>query len=179
MPFSSGKLALFTAFLLGCVSMASAGHSRAEFPLRVHVFGHNGVSHYTQRMLDAVDGEGRANLFENGQPTAFDFSYRCAQRLENSIGYETYPARWRKPGRAIEILLPVPGKPDGFVTCSMDVTMKTGVAYFFHNGFSEEPSANFRKWMDKTGYDPEHDRMPIIPPPAVTPPPAAPPAAHN
>jgi hypothetical protein len=81
----------------------------ADFPLRVHIYGHSGVSHYHNQSLDGVDGEGRANLYENGQPRGFDFGYQCGERLRNSVGFETYMARWKKPGRELQILLPVLG----------------------------------------------------------------------
>jgi hypothetical protein len=35
--------------------------------------------------------------------------------------------------------------------------MKDGMAYFKGpNGIGEEPSANFKAWMEKHQYDPEH-----------------------
>jgi hypothetical protein len=73
--------------------------SAADYPLRVHIFQFNAHSHYYNRVLDAVDGEGRANLYENGQPN--DFSYQCGARLMVSPGFETYLARWKKPGREL------------------------------------------------------------------------------
>jgi hypothetical protein len=77
----------------------AGGHDAANYPLRVHIFQVGGVSHYygATRTLDYVDGEGRANLFENSEPRGFDFSYRCGERLRYSSGYETFLARWKKP----------------------------------------------------------------------------------
>lgn len=138
----------------------------ADFPLRVHLFTHNSHSHYHHQMLDYVDGEGRANLYQNGVPVAFDYSYRCEDRLVNSVGYETYMARWKKPGRALEILLPVTGHPAAVESCQLQVDMKEGLAYFKHNGaVNEEPAEAFRQWMVKRDYDPEHGKdFPAFPP---------------
>lgn len=160
-----------TWLLLGTAALAGKW-SAADFPLRVHIFGHNGVSHYHNGALDAADGEGRANLYENGQPRGFDFGYRCGERLRNSVGFETYMARWKKPGRQLEILTPVlGGKPGQMDSCELDVTMKDG-AYFMHSGaLGEEPQDRFKAWMEKHKYDPEHG---LNEPVALEPAPAAP-----
>jgi hypothetical protein len=70
----------------------------------------------------------------------------------NSIGYETYPARWKKPGKELQILLPADGG-----ACDLKVDVKPDVAYRRHNGsLIEEPAAKFKEWMVKHQYDPEH-----------------------
>jgi len=133
-----------------------AAKNPADCPLRVHIFSHNSISHYSGyggiRSLTDVDGEGRANLYENSQPRGFDFQFVCEERLMNSMGYETYPARWKKVNAELELLLPVSGK-----TCKFHVAMKDGIAYFKNNGnFGEEPAEKFKAWMTKFQYDPEH-----------------------
>jgi len=144
--------------LLASTSARAGKVTAADFPLRVHVFGYNGHSHYYAGALDMVDGEGRANLFENGEPKGFDFSYQCADRLRVSAGYETYMARWKKPGRVLEILLPEFGKPGAGEGCELKVLMKD-TAYTRHNGMlGEEPAAEFKAWMVKHDYDPEHGK---------------------
>jgi hypothetical protein len=145
-------------------SSGFAAHNPADYPLRVHIFNHNGFSHYYgyngARSLEDVDGEGRANLYENSQPRAFDFHYECEERLMNSEGYDTLPARWKKPNLELEVLLPVSGK-----TCKFHVAMKDGIAYHASNGsFGEGPADKFKAWMDKYQYDPEHGKnLPIKP----------------
>jgi hypothetical protein len=118
-----------------------------------------------------VDGEGRANLYENGEPRGFDFSYRCGERLRGSAGFETYMARWKKPGRTLEILQPQFGKPGAFDSCEMKVEMKEGMAYFKRNGLlGEESAAVFKEWMVKHQYDPErgmNEPMAAAPEPAA------------
>lgn len=148
----------------GCVLLSTAalagGHNPANYPLRVHVFTFNSHSHYysNTRTLDVVDGEGRANLYENGEPRGFDFSYRCGERLRGSAGFETYPARWKKADQSLEILLPQFGKPGAFDSCEMKVEMKSFVYYRHNGGLDEEPATVFKQWMDRHQYDPEHGK---------------------
>jgi hypothetical protein len=151
----------------------------ADYPLRVHIFSRSEVNHYYYGSMSHADGQGRANLFENSQPTGFDFSYNCGRPLQVSPGGETYMARWKKQGSELEILLPVFGKPDAMDACNLKVIMKDGMAYYKGaNGVSEEPSATFKAWMVKHQYDPEHGmNEPIrVPQPAAAAQPAAPPA---
>lgn len=131
----------------------------ADYPLRVALLAHNSHSHYNGGWLDYVDGEGRADLFENGQPEAVDYSYRCEQRLVNSMGFETYMARWKKAGRELEVLLPETGHPGRLASCKLQVTIKEGMAYFRHNGvIAEGPASQLKQWMVKHDYDPEHGK---------------------
>lgn len=177
------------AFCLLLSTAVLAGRDSASYPLRVHIFQFNSYSHYYRptTSLDTVDGEGRANLFENGEPRGFDFKYRCGERLRGNPGYETYMARWKKPGKELEILLPQFGKPDAFDTCDLVVLMKADMVYHRSNGMlGEEPSARFKEWMLKHQYDPEHGKdipvalapAPAAVPLAPVPPPPAPSAAQ-
>jgi hypothetical protein len=97
----------------------------------VHIFQVSQHSHYAAGSLNYVDGEGRANLYENGEPRGLDFGYRCGQRLQISAGYETYPAKWKKlgrqPGRQLDILPPVMGRPGEMSACDLKVAMKETV----------------------------------------------------
>ncbi|MGA2653434.1 MAG: hypothetical protein ABSF28_23160 [Terracidiphilus sp.] len=124
----------------------------ADFPLRVHIFQHSSHSHYENHYLEGVDGEGRANLYENGDPRGFDYSYHCANRMMNSIGYETFRARWKKPGR-LELLLPAMGD-----TCELKVDLKDDAYYRGDKAVREEPAAEFKAWMIAHQYDPEHGK---------------------
>ena len=144
--------------LLASVVAVAGSPNTADYPLRVHLYQVSQHSHYVRGMLDFVDGEGRANLFENSEAHAFDYRFRCGERLMTSPGYETYLARWRKPGRELDILLPVMGKPNAAGSCVLKVEMKNS-AYVRHNGaLEEQPVAAFKEWMEKHQYDPEHGR---------------------
>jgi len=124
----------------------------------VHIFVHNSNPHYYHQTLDWVDGEGRANLFENGEPRGFDYGYRCSERLRNSAGFETYPARWKKQDQTLEILLPKLGNSSATVSCDLKVDMKD-FAYYRRDGSLEtEPPAVFKEWMQNHQYDPEHGK---------------------
>lgn len=135
---------------------AFAAANLTQYPLRVHIFQRTEHNHYAYGNLQWVEGEGRANLFENSAPHAFDFAFRCGDRIMTSSGYETYPAKWKKQGQSLEVLYPVLGKPGAMHSCELKVDLKD-FAYFRRNGNTyTEPIAAYKQWMDKHQYDPEH-----------------------
>jgi hypothetical protein len=149
-------------FFVSTAAFASKVNT-ADYPLRVHIVDRNGVRHYHGfggglSDLEAVDGMGQGNLFENGQPLGFDFTYQCGQPITHQSTYETFMARWKKPGRSIEIIQPIiGGKPGDMSSCELKVTMKQDTVYFYRNGgLGEEPSAKYKEWMTAHQYDPEH-----------------------
>jgi hypothetical protein len=162
--------------LVACLlfsTVALAGHNPVDYPLRVHIFMFSGYSHYyrtrSSSSLDAVDGEGRANLYQNGQPRGVDFAYHCGVRLRVSPGFETYMAKWKKQDRVLEILMPkLGGKPGDMDSCELNVTAKEDTVYIRQNGLmNETPAAKYKAWMDAHQYDPEHGKNnPVNPPPA-------------
>ena len=179
-------LAVIVALL--SVSAFAGHHAATDFPLRVHLYNLSSHSHYYYATVSYVDGEGRANLYENSEAHGFDFSYRCDQRMLSSAGYETYMARWKKPGAALEILIPVMGgAPNDFHPCELKIALKEDSAYINRNGsLGLTPVAKYREWMKRVDYDPEHGKnIPVAPPkkspddqPAALPsPPPAPDAA--
>src|SRR5690349_10512305 len=68
----------------------------ADYPLRLHIFHASGTTFFHNRVPEEVRGDGRANLFEYGEPRAVDFSFVCPQKVQPSFGFETYPAKWKK-----------------------------------------------------------------------------------
>jgi hypothetical protein len=135
MGFLSG---LAACLLLSTVVFAGAhnptgGYNSAEYPLRINVFLYSGVPSSRSWHFDSEEGEGRANLYENGEPLGFDFIYRCGEQLKPSSDNETFPARWRKQGQKLEILVPRIGKPGEYSACEMKVHMKE-FAYYRENG---------------------------------------------
>ena len=153
----------FCAALFSCLFLASAllyaeSKSPADYPLRVHVFGRNETTFYHNRYAEESKGEGRANLFANGEVHAIDFTFDCSEKLKASFGYETYPAKWKKPTQELTVLLPVFGKANTFFTCNLKTDVKD-FAYVAHDGkMASEPPAEFKAWMIKHDYDPEHDK---------------------
>ncbi len=155
----------FSACLMLSPVALAAKFNAADFPLRVNIIYRNGIRHYHglgggMSSLDAVDGLGQANLFQNGQPQGFDFNYSCSQPIVPTPGFGTFMARWKKPGRVIEIVMPVMGgKPGEMNSCDLNVSMKQDTVYLRHNGsLTEEPAAEFKDWMVKHQYDPEHGK---------------------
>ena len=162
--FLSLTMVAFCALLS---TAALASHNPADYSLRVNIFHHSSYSHYAGpagiRSLNDVDGEGRANLFEKGEPRGFDFRYNCNNRMMNSAGNETFRARWKKPGTELEMLLPA-----GAGTCTLKVEMKDGVAFRRRKDgmLIEVSAAKFKEWMVKYQYDPEHGKeVPVAPDP--------------
>jgi hypothetical protein len=169
----------FAIVLLTALATGSIAESPriSDYSLRVHIVQNSNHTHYERRVIDYVDGEGRANLFENSQPRGFDYGFRCGDRVRLSDAYETFPARWKKPGRELEILQPVMGKPGDTWSCTLKVEMKDSV-FVRHNGLvSAEPAAQLKGWMDIHQYDPEHGKNePVGVAPATPPAPAATPS---
>jgi hypothetical protein len=144
--------------LLAPLSLLAESKNPADYPLRIHIFNRNETTFYHQRFEEEAKGEGRANLFENGEPHGLDFSFDCSQKLKASFGYETYPARWKKPNQELVVLLPVFGKSNAHFTCTIKTDVKD-FAYAAHNGrLSSEPVDQFKAWMVHHEYDPEHGK---------------------
>ncbi len=167
-------------FLLVPPALAGESKNPADYPLRIHIFNRSETTFYHHRQEEEAKGEGRANLFENGEPHGVDFSFECSEKLKSSFGYETYAAKWKKPRQTLVVLLPVFGKTGSYFTCDLKTDVKD-FAYMSHNGnMQSEPVAEFKAWMAKHDYDPEHGKNTpthLSAPPATQPAsnPAAPP----
>ncbi|WP_187290229.1 hypothetical protein [Terriglobus saanensis] len=98
-------------------------------------------------------------MYEGGEAKGVDFSFECSEKLKPSFGYETYPAKWHKPGKEITVLLPVFGKTGSFFTCNLKTDVKD-FAYAMRSGgrLVSMPVGNFKEWMTKHDYDPEHGK---------------------
>jgi hypothetical protein len=149
-------VAALTISLLSTLALAES-HKPADYPLRVHIYK---LTRHTQRyrgVVERVDGEGRANLFENGTPRGIDFAYSCSDRFMNSSGFETYLAKWKKPGQSLVLLMREIGS-NSTDTCELKVDVKD-FAYYSRNGVLEtEPVSVFKDWMTKHQYDPEQGK---------------------
>lgn len=170
-------------YLLAAILMASPFALRGEskdpgdYPLRFHIFSRAEHNHYHHGVLDDARGEGHANLYGNGEVHGIDFSFDCGRRVELSPGYETYLAKWKKPGKQLVVLLPVMGKTGAFDSCNFDVDVKD-IAYYSHNReVLTETTDAFKAWMVKHDYDPEHGKNDPVSPGAgdASPPPPQPP----
>ena len=154
--------AVLTASLLANSVFLPSAHAEsrnpADYPLRVHIFRRSETTFYHMRQTEEAKGEGRANLFEGGEPKGIDFEFECSEKLQTSSGYETFPAKWKRPGQELVILQPQFGKPNSYDTCKLKVQLK-GFAYFSRNGnLNSEPTADFKHWMLAHDYNPEHGK---------------------
>lgn len=171
------SLSLSLCLLFTPAILSAASRNPADYPLRIHIFGRNQTTFYHARSLDESKGDGRANLFENGEARGVDFNYSCSDKLRASFGYETYRAKWKKPGRELIVLMPVFGRSNAYWTCNLQTDVKS-FAYATHNGrMNSEPVEAFKTWMVNHDYDPEHGKD--VPtkqePSAAEAPPSAPP----
>jgi hypothetical protein len=160
--------------VVGCLALSTAvsagGPDPADYPLRVHVLKNTTQPRNLREGKhlsdgpDYVDGMGVADLFEGGEPQGFQFSYSCTEPLQASAGYGTYPARWKKKQKTLEILLPQPGKPWNLEACGLRSELRPGLVFYFDNGkVTEESSKLLKEWMIKHKYDPEKDESdPIL-----------------
>ncbi|MGD0632210.1 MAG: hypothetical protein ABR987_23035 [Terracidiphilus sp.] len=160
----------------GCLALSTpalaAKPDPADYPLRVHILKDTAQSRHARESKnlsdtpDYIDGMGAADLFERGVPQGFTFSYSCVDGLKASSGYGTYPARWKKNEKTLEVLVPQPGKPWNVETCSLKAELRPGLVFYWKNGILAEESAGLLKdWMVKHQYDPEKERVdPIMAP---------------
>src|SRR5471032_1912808 len=102
--------ALCTALVLLSAFIYAESKNPADYPLRIHVFSKNEINFMSHRSVEEAKGEGRANLFENSEAHGVDFTFDCDDKLRASFGYETYPAKWKKPGQELIVLMPIFGK---------------------------------------------------------------------
>lgn len=160
-------LLLFSAVVAVFGSAIPARAARpdpADYPLRLQIFQfvarsrHQGEGkNLAPDNLDYFNGAGHADLYENGQPRGLDFSFSCADPLHASSGFETFPARWKKPERTLEVLIPERGKPWNYLPCQIQVALRPGLAYFWNDDkIAEESSALLKAWMLKHHFDPEN-----------------------
>jgi len=177
---------LATAFAFGLMFAPAALHADsknpADYPLRFHIIGRNETTFYHHRYADEAKGEGRGDLFENGFAHGVDFTFDCDQKVKDSFGFETYPAKWKKPGQELTVLMPVFGKSGSFFTCTFKTDVKN-FAYTRHDGkIGQESIDQYKAWMIKVNYDPEHGKdVPVKPAPdtAAAPPPPPPSVPRN
>jgi hypothetical protein len=150
---------LLAALVVPATAVHADDKNPADYPLRLHIFTREEHTHYHRGIEDFSVGDGRADLFANGEAHAVDFHFDCGEKIESSLGFETYMAKWRKPGKQLTVLFPVFGHAGKFFTCDLDTDVKPDVAYFRQKGsLNTEPVATFKAWMQEHNYDPEHGK---------------------
>jgi hypothetical protein len=161
----------------------------ADYTLRIRIFSKDATTFYYMRNVQESKGDGRGDLFEGDGVIGVDFNYACGEKFKTSFAYETYPARWKKPGQVLTVLLPVFGKANNYFTCNFNTAVKD-YAYTRHNGqLGPISPEKYKAWMAKYDYDPVHGKNTPRnlsaadkanengPPPAVAAPPTTPPAS--
>ena len=145
---------ILTSFAL---ALYAESHNPMDYPLRIHIYRRNETTFYHHRQEEEAKGEGRANLFESGEPKGIDFQFECDTRLQTSSGFETFPAKWKKPGQELIILQPQFGK-NGYDTCKLKVMVKDFVYVARNGNLTSEPIEVFKQWMARHEYDPERGK---------------------
>jgi hypothetical protein len=158
LPLKRSACLLLLAFLAAGNTLHAKDIDLTQYPLRIHIFNRTEHTFYHHHLQEESRGDGRANLFENGEVHAVDFAFDCGQRILANPGWETYPAKWKKPGKELIVLMPVMGKINTFSSCSFDTVLKTDVYYRHNGGLETESPEDAKAWMVAHGYDPEHDR---------------------
>jgi hypothetical protein len=152
-----------------CLAVSSAALALKpdpdDYPLRVHIMKFltrapmSREPHHPSDAPEYVSGMGVADLFENGEPRGFQFSYSCIGGLKASGGYANFPARWKKKDKTLEILLPETGKPWNLEVCQLQAEMRPGLAFYWKDGkIAEEATPVLKSWMVKHLYDPEKNK---------------------
>jgi len=153
----SAAFMIFASIASFTPAIHSESRNPADYPLRVHIYRRNETTFYHNHQTEEAKGEGRANLFEGGEPKGIDFQFECDTRLQTSSGFETFPAKWKKPGQELIILQPQFGK-NSYDTCKLKVMVKDFVYVSRNGNLASEPAEVFKQWMVKHEYDPEHGK---------------------
>ncbi|MGO4211776.1 hypothetical protein AB4Y89_21220 [Terriglobus sp. 2YAB30_2] len=150
----SGKL--FAVVLFASISVLAESKNPADYPLRVHVYPHQKVHFYNGTTEEESKGEGIANLYENGMPHGVEFTFDCSQNVKGNSGFETYPAKWKKPNQELVVLVPVFAKTNAYFTCNFKTSVKDEVYALNKGKLIKVPGVQYKDWMTKHNYDPEH-----------------------
>lgn len=170
-------LAMGMWLLASTVGLRAESKNPADYPLRVHIFSRSETNFYYRREIEDSKGEGRANLFANGDVRGINFSFECSEKVKSSFEYETYPAKWKKPNQELVVLLPVFGKTGSYFTCNLKTDVKDYVYHRHDNQLGSESPEAYKAWMVKHDYDPEHGKnvpAKLPPTPVATTSPATP-----
>lgn len=127
----SAKLKFLILFFLLSAAVALTAKDTADYPLRVELLGNNWHSYrpypYREPTNFRYRVTGRGNIGDGPTLHAIDFTYDCAMHLPLTVPKETYLAKWKKPQRQLEVLVPVNGKEGKYEACDMQTTVREGV----------------------------------------------------
>lgn len=144
MPRMKDRRQLITFVVVAsCFFLPSALEAKrdvADYTLRLRILGSNW--HHDR---DGYHANGRGDLFdEQGTPHGVDFTYDCGDHLMASMGNESYPAKWKKPGQSVEVIFGQIGdKPNSLHACDVKLSEKQYVYFRGTQGLSTESAAEF------------------------------------
>jgi hypothetical protein len=68
---------VFTSVILFTPDVNAESHNLADYPLRIHIYRRSETTFHHNRQTEEAKGEGRANLFEGGEPKGVAFKVEC------------------------------------------------------------------------------------------------------
>jgi hypothetical protein len=137
----SAKLEVLILASLLSPALALFAKDISDYPLRVEIL----MNHYDRYrpypyrqpnyFMYRVNGQG--NVMDGSTVHAFDFKYVNDHVVRFTAPNQTYPARWKKPQRELEVLAPDVGHEGKYMTCDMDTTVHAGVYVGRGGGITE------------------------------------------
>lgn len=154
------RLVVLALLVLSAAPALNADHliHLEDYPVRVQVYQRQVHRHYYRRHFTYVSGTGHGNVFEGGQARGIDFAYDCDRAFMDSAGPESYPAAWKKPGGVLTILVGKMGNPDAAWKCDLKVLLKEFAYQPNGRRLNIVPLADYKAWMVRHNYDPEHGK---------------------
>jgi hypothetical protein len=134
-------------FFLFSSALALAAKDTKDYPLKVEILW-NKWDRYRPRprvepetFFYRVNGQG--NLMEGSTVHAIDFKYEDIIVARVTAVNQTYPARWKKPQRELEVQIPEIGHEGKYQTVSMVLTVREGVYAGRGSGVHEISQADY------------------------------------
>ncbi|MGD1101488.1 MAG: PEGA domain-containing protein [Terriglobia bacterium] len=137
------KLVIFTFLLLP--AFAFAAKDTSDYTLRVEILSYSAHSYYPVVHSEYDNGrymlDGRGNITDGLTKHAFDFQYDDELYSPNMLKHrifdrETYLAKWKKPQRKLELLIPI-GKKGRYETRDLQTYLLEGVYVTTGHGLIE------------------------------------------
>jgi len=143
----SVQRAVFILVFLLFPAVAPSAKDLSDYPLKVEIL----MNHYDRYRprpvrdpyywLYRVNGQG--NVMDGSTVHAFDFKYENYRVIRFTAPNQTYPAKWKKPQRELEVLAPDIGHEGKYITCDMDTTVHEGVYAGRGSGIREVSQADY------------------------------------
>ncbi|WP_142988152.1 hypothetical protein [Granulicella rosea] len=134
---------------------AAAPRDLTQYPLQVHILSDS----WGGGVHRGYHGHGKGNVVEGSEIHGMEYQFHCVNRFFTSDADEDYPARWKKPGLKLEIVMGVIGSETKTRTCDLEVALKEKVYVKDHGkvesvSFEEYNRANGNRWNRATALNP-------------------------